>query len=95
MWATRQPIIIIKKLGDSKYTWVLCLSNNKRKPTCVAPTVYENAFKCREMARRFASKFKSQMRLISPSEKIDEVMIIDETRKHIDGDVLDATGEAV
>ena len=84
IWTTK-PTIIIKKLSNGKYTWLLYLSNNRKKPTCVAPSQYNEAFKARDRARQFAAKFKSQIVLkdieAKTTETIDSsVLIIDETR---------------
>lgn len=78
-WVTK-PTLIIKKLSNGKYTWQLYLSNNRKKPTCVSPTQYDEAFKCRDRARQFAAKFKNPLRLIDRENKIDEILIIDETK---------------
>jgi hypothetical protein len=92
MWASK-PTIYIKKLGDKRFTWILCLSNNKKKPSCVSPTEYSDAFKCRDMAKTFAMKFRGPLRLVSASEGVDEIIdvtLVDETRKgYVNGDELD------
>ena len=79
MWASK-PTIIIKRISEGKYTWLLYLSNNRKRPTCVSPTTYEELFKCRARAKEFAYKFKGPLRLISKSEGTDEVLVIDETK---------------
>jgi hypothetical protein len=79
MWTTR-PLLQIKKLDNGKYTWNLYLSNNKRRPSCISPTQYDDAFKCRDRAKKFAAKFKGPLRLLDKENKIDEIIIVDETR---------------
>jgi hypothetical protein len=80
MWKATRPVIQIKRVTDGTYKWFLYLSNNKRKPTCVSPTAYKDAFKARDRAKKFALKFKEPMRLVDRENAIDEIIIIDETK---------------
>jgi hypothetical protein len=95
MWSAK-PTIIVKKLSEGRYTWLLFLSNNRKKPTCVSPTVYEDAFKARSRAKEFAAKFKGPLRLVDKENKSDEILFIDETRPgFIDDESTDDELESV
>lgn len=80
MWKI-QPTIIIKKISEGKYTWMLYLSNNRKRPTCVSPTTYKDAFKCRARAKEFASKIKGPLKVVDKfNPDALDVLVIDETR---------------
>lgn len=95
MWNV-PPTVIVKKLSDGRYTWCLYLSNNRKKPTCVSPTIYADAFKARARAKQFAAKFKGPLRLMDKENKIDEIIFIDETRlsNEVDTEVDDDVEES-
>ena len=84
MWQS-QPTIIIKKIAEGRYSWFLYLSNNHRRPSCIAPSTYAEAFKAREGAKEFAAKFKGPLKLIDKDAKTEAiyesgVVIVDETK---------------
>lgn len=96
-WVSK-PTIIIKKVSSGKYRWFLFLSNNRKKPTCISPSEYQDAFKCRHRAKEFAAKFKGPLLIkdieSKSSELIDNsVLVIDETKmpssEALDESVLD------
>jgi hypothetical protein len=87
MWNV-PPTIIVRKLSEGRYTWSLYLSNNRKKPTCVSPTIYADAFKARSRAKQFAAKFRGPLRLLDKENKVDEIVFIDETRLNVEIDEL-------
>jgi hypothetical protein len=91
MFWTSKPTIIVKCISEDKYTWVLYLSNNKKRPSCVSPTTYKDAFRCRAAAKQFASKFKGPMKITDVGGKNEEIIYIDETKNKptIDEDTLE------
>lgn len=68
------PTIFIKKASDNKYYWVLCLSENSKKPSCKSPSDYTQLIKCRQGAMRFAQHISSKIRIIG----CDEIAVVDE-----------------
>ena len=69
------PTVFIKKsVESSKFFWILCLSENPKRPTCKSPTEYFELTKCRQSAMRFCKHLASKIKI----KECDEVVIIDE-----------------
>lgn len=67
------PTIFIKQDKESYY-WILCLSENIKKPTCRSPVNYKQLIKARRSAMRFCKHLTGKIKIIGS----DEVVIVDE-----------------
>jgi hypothetical protein len=74
------PTIFIKQDTNGDYYWMLCLSENSKKPTCKSPSSYKELFTCRLSALRFSKHLTNKLRIKACEEIIIEDCIGDKRK---------------